>query len=248
MTEVHEKTKPLAGFRRKLDRRYSRYSARHPKISWKRWTVITLLLITGAAFLLDHAAMEWVKTEPAWLRDFAADITDAGKSGWILVSAAVVGIGSHFIGQRLPHRIIRFRAIRIVHASLYVFLSVAGSGLLSNLAKRAIGRARPMHMDDLGTMSFQPFAHDYEFESFPSGHSTTDGALAMALAILFPRLRIPFLLLGFFLATTRTLVGAHYPSDVIGGYSFGVWFALMMAIVFARYGILFRTGLPGSKV
>lgn len=245
---ISEKTpKPTLGFRQKLDNRYRRFSGQYPKISWKRWTVITLLLITAAAFFFDRTAIEWVKTEPEWLRDFAADITDAGKSGWILVSAAIIGIGFHLAGPRLGRRLARIRSIRIAHASLYIFLSVAGSGLLSNLAKRAIGRARPLHMDDLGTLSFNPFAHDYDFESFPSGHSTTDGALAMALAILFPAFRVPLLLLGFFLAVTRTLVGAHYPSDVISGYSFGVWFALMMAIVFARYGILFRTGLPGSK-
>lgn len=240
-----QKTSPA--WRRKLDQRYRRYAPHHPKISWKRWTVATLFLITLAAFFFDRPAIEWARTGPEWLRDFAADITDAGKSGWILVSAAVIGIGSHFLGRRLGARMHRFRAIRLVHASLYVFVSVAGSGLIANLAKRAIGRARPMHMDEMGTMGFQPFAHDYAFESFPSGHSTTDGALAMALAILFPAFRVPFLLLGFFLATTRTLVVAHYPSDVIGGFSLGAWFALMMAIVFARYGILFRTGLPGAR-
>lgn len=234
-----------AGFIEKLRKRHRRFGSLHPRIGWKRWLVISLSLITLVAFFFDTAAIAWVRAEPRWLNDFAADITDAGKSGWILVSAAVVGLLLHLAGRRFGGRKQRLRAITIVHACVFIFLSVAGSGIIANLLKRAVGRARPTLIDQVGNFHFQPFAHDFDFESFPSGHSTTDGALAMALAILFPTLRLPMLLLGLFLAATRTLVGVHYPSDVIAGFSFGVWFTLMTAIVMARFGLLFRTGLPG---
>jgi membrane-associated phospholipid phosphatase len=121
----------------------------------------------------------------------------------------------------------------------YVLISVSIAGLISNLFKRAIGRPRPELFGDHGLFSFNPFMHDSDFESFPSGHATTCGALWTALALLFPRFRWPLLVVGVYLAATRVFVGAHFPSDVFVGFGWGMWFAFFMAIVFARHGIVF---------
>lgn len=246
MIETKEGARARAGLRQKLQNRHRRFSALQPKLAWKSWLLITLVLVSIGALFLDRLAIEWVATEPEWLRALAASTTNAGKSGWILVSAAVIGLLVHFGGPRLASRFRRIRVITLVHACFYVFFSVAASGILANVLKRLIGRARPMHLEDLGTFSFQPFANDYAFESFPSGHATTDGALAMALALLFPSLRVPILAVGLALAATRTLIGAHYPSDAISGFAFGVWFALATAILMARHGMLFQKGEQGQ--
>jgi len=116
---------------------------------------------------------------------------------------------------------------------------VALSGLISNIVKRAIGRPRPELFGDQGLFSFNPFMHNSDYESFPSGHATTDGAFWTALALLFPPLRWPFLLFGLYLALTRVFVGAHYPSDVTVGFGWGMWFAFLVAVLFARHGIVF---------
>lgn len=232
--------------RARLQSRRKRFSEVYPHIGWKRWLGATLALASCTALLFDGMVIGWVRTEPEWLRQLAASLTDLGKSGWILTSAATVGLATHALKRYSTRRALRWKATQCVHACLYVFLSVAGSGLIANFLKRLIGRARPTLFEEVGNFHFKPFANDYAFESFPSGHSTTDGALAMALVLLFPPLRIPLLIIGFLLATTRTFVGAHYPSDVITGYSFGVWFSLMAAILFARHGLLFRQTGQGA--
>jgi len=132
----------------------------------------------------------------------------------------------------------RLGAQAIAMAS-YVLISVAISGLISNIVKRAIGRPRPELFGDHGLFSFNPFMHNSDYESFPSGHATTDGAFWTALALLFPPLRWPFLLFGLYLALTRVFVGAHFPSDVTVGFGWGMWFAFLVAVLFARHGIVF---------
>jgi undecaprenyl-diphosphatase len=41
------------------------------------------------------------------------------------------------------------------------------------------------------------------------------------------------------------MVGAHYPSDVMAGLALGGWFSFMIAIVYSRYGLLFRIDAAG---
>jgi undecaprenyl-diphosphatase len=66
----------------------------------------------------------------------------------------------------------------------------------------------------------------------------------MGIALLFPRLRVPMLILALWLATTRVFVGSHFMSDVFAGLMIGAWFAYAMAIVCSAHGLLFDAS-PG---
>ena len=66
-------------------------------------------------------------------------------------------------------------------------------------------------------------------ESFPSGHMAITAALAVAIAILFPRLRWVLWAYVAAVAFTRVLFGAHFPLDVIAGTILGAASAYLVA-------------------
>ena len=68
----------------------------------------------------------------------------------------------------------------------FVFVSVGGAGLIANLTKYILGRARPKLFETTGPLDFQLFAFDPDYASFPSGHATNIFALATVLGILWP--------------------------------------------------------------
>ena len=194
------------------------------------------------AFLfLDPLAAELYGHWPTWLANSAAHVTDVGRSWWILTLSVAVMLGA-WVVQRLSSsdRTRPITASLIAMAS-YMLVSVGLAALIVNIIKRAIGRPRPIMAADHGLYGFNPFTWNFDFESFPSGHATVNGALFMSLALLFPRLRWPLLVLGFGFALTRVFVGAHFPSDVTVGFGFGMWFAFATALWFSRFGILFET-------
>lgn len=66
-----------------------------------------------------------------------------------------------------------------------------------------------------------------EYDSFPSGHATSVMVLATFLAILFPRSRIVWYILGIGCAFARVRFRRHHPADVIVGGAMG-WFAVYL--------------------
>ena len=58
-------------------------------------------------------------------------------------------------------------------------------------------------------------------ESFPSGHMAITAALAVAIGLLFPRLRAPLWIYAALVAGTRVFFGAHFPLDVVAGTFLG---------------------------
>lgn len=93
--------------------------------------------------------------------------------------------------------------------------------LVDSLLKPAVHRARPVLI--------HPVAHAHGF-SFPSGHALGAASVYLPLAlVLLAHHRSSVRWTGWFLAaaicllvaTSRVLLGVHYPSDVIAGLALG---------------------------
>jgi len=234
-----ENTEPKSGPFAAMRRHYHETRPDHRPVPKMLPMIVITVLGIAAFYFLDAQAAAMHGIWPDWIRQPSRFLTDLGKSWWIITGTVAIIIGG-ILMRRLSaeDRWRRLGAQAIAMAS-YVLLSVAVAGLIANIFKRLIGRPRPELFGDHGLFSFNPFMHNSDFESFPSGHATTCGALWTALALLFPPLRWPLLIIGLYLAATRVFVGAHFPSDVLVGFGWGMWFAFFLAVLFARHGLVF---------
>lgn len=198
------------------------------------------LALAAAAHLLDEAAYGYARHSGSALVAAMARWTDIGESQWYLVPAGLLFIGIALLDWQSGTRRRQARLAFLFGQAGYAFAAVAVAGILNNILKLCIGRARPKLHDMAGTLHFEPFTPGYDFASFPSGHSTTIGAVAMVLMLWFPRWRAPILALCALAALTRVAALAHYPSDVVAGFLLGLLYALFLARWLARRGLVFR--------
>jgi membrane-associated phospholipid phosphatase len=99
--------------------------------------------------------------------------------------------------------------------------SVLIAGAMPDLFKLLVRRRRP-DRTIRGRRNGIPYSGD-AWDSFPSGHAIHLGAMAPSAARLVPRsLRQIVWPTVFCLASTRTLILAHYPSDVLAGLGIGL--------------------------
>ncbi|WP_257098872.1 phosphatase PAP2 family protein [Pseudovibrio flavus] len=199
------------------------------------------MLLAGIAFVFfDVHVHQWVAGVDEKLKGFARSITDIGKSHWMLIGSGVICLGLLCVDVRQ----LAFRS-RVGFAALYtyaayIFFTVAASGITVVLFKWGLGRARPVLMEQVGPIFFSPLELHSRYTSFPSGHSTSIAAMSVALALIFPSYRWLILVVGFWIAFSRILVGAHYPSDVVTGIALGAAFSLYCARWMAKRRIGFR--------
>lgn len=198
------------------------------------------LLSIAALSLLDAAAIRHARADDGPLFSAMRAITDIGQSHWYLVPAALLFLGAAFFDWRAAGYRGRRRLVLLFGQAGFAFAAVALSGLLANVVKIVVGRARPSMLDAVGPHHFEPFSVGYLYASFPSGHATTVGAVTALACLWFPRYAALWAAAGVFLAATRVAATAHYPSDIAGGFLFGLGFTILAARFLARRGVAFR--------
>lgn len=72
--------------------------------------------------------------------------------------------------------------------------------------------------------------------SFPSGHSASAAAFAVAVGDVLPPLRVPLRLAGGTVAFSRVYTGVHYPGDVLVGCATGALLGRSVSRIGARIG------------
>lgn len=233
---------------RLFQQRYVARRASRRSIPWLGYLLASINAVGIAYFIFDTPLGSSAKLLPEPLVAIAGDVTDAGRLISILVAILAVCIVMLTLVTRLAGTRRRLRLAYVGRVAAYVATSVLSTSLAVHVLKFSIGRARPLLYEQYGTFAFRPFNGDFLFQSFPSAHSAHVGALFAALALLFPRFRIAFIALSLWLASTRIIIGVHYPSDVTAGLALGFWFAFATAIVFARFGLVFSMGMSGWPV
>jgi membrane-associated phospholipid phosphatase len=194
--------------------------------------VIAIAVLLLVMVFIDIPAIHAAKQSPAWLVDVFQIVTRLGLSGWFLIP---LGLALLLIALVTSPSLTRVSQLVLATVSVrlgFLFLAIALPGVVVTVAKRLIGRARPIVGGE------DPFLYEFffwrpEYASFPSGHATNAFAVAVAFGALWPRLRPLLWTYAVLIALSRVIVTAHHPSDVIAGAICGTIGALLVRDWFA---------------
>jgi len=209
------------------------------------WFIVVALAVLQVAVSFDEESVAWARDLPDWVRNVFDVITDIGLSDWYLIPSGVLLILFLFLDWQAVDRGLRAAWAEIAALAGYLFVAVAAGGIVTNIFKQIIGRNRPIGFDENGWLAFDSFSFDYAYASFPSGHSTTAGAVMTVAALIFPRFRVPIVAFGLLVAFSRVVVGAHFPSDAVAGLAVGTAIAYVTARWLARRRIAFEVNDGG---
>ena len=141
-------------------------------------------------------------------------------SAWWVKGPLLVGVGwCADLGNR--------RLLPLVAGS--AALSFALASWLNSVLKALFDRSRPPHeigLDAIGGVPISP--------SFPSGHAMHAFAVAAAIAVLSPRLRLPVLAVAALIAFSRVYLGVHFWLDVLAGAVLGMAIGACIALAIRR--------------
>lgn len=208
--------------------------------------VLALTFIFFGMVLIDPFIHERARAIPPEIRSLFKAITHIGRSNWMLIPTGVVVA----LALVLRHRNGGFRnsvGYGLIASTIgFVFMSIGGAGLIANLTKNILGRARPKLYDMVGPLDFQLFAFDPDFAAMPSGHATNIFAFATVIAMLWPRGKVLLYTLAIWIAASRVIIGEHYFMDVLVGAILGTTFPYLVRERFAARRWLFERTPEGD--
>jgi membrane-associated phospholipid phosphatase len=175
----------------------------------------------GMAVHDPHVTTWMVAHRIEWLTSVLRVVTWLGSAA-VIVPLGVI-VGGFFVLRRR-----RWQPLALLAAA------VAGAVGLYNIVKSLIGRPRPPSAIWIGHFSGA---------AFPSGHAAQSVAFYAMLAIVLGAGRSPWVktvlwsvaaLVALAVGGSRIYLGAHWLTDVLGGYALGsCWVAIVVIVVLA---------------
>jgi len=147
-----------------------------------------------------------------------------GGIGQMLLGATLIAIGLVWLLARRTN----FTARALMFTGLVQICTIEAGSFL----KGVFGRLRPFQLLEHNDWSHVWFAGG---NSFPSGHVAFFWGLFLPLAYLYPKYRVPLLVVPVFIAFARIDENVHFLSDVLGSIALAAFVTLLAAVVFGRW-------------
>lgn len=146
------------------------------------------------------------------------------RIGDLLLGGCLAVAGSVWLVARRSNATAR----ALVFTGLVQLATIAGASQIKGL----FGRLRPYQLIERGDWSHIWFASG---NSFPSGHVAFYWGLFVPLAYLYPRYRLPLLVVPVFIALARIDENVHFLSDVLGSIALACLITLLAAVLADRW-------------
>lgn len=161
---------------------------------------------------IDIAILKWFDGtfhSQTWLNYIMKYVTYIGEFGAAAIICAIV---------LLIFKRTRWAGVAVATAFILDVL------IVNVILKLSVNRARPWQ--DYPDLGFQQFHQSISVReptdsSFPSGHTASLFAAAVALVLYYKKKGIPAVVVAFLVALSRIYLCMHYPTDVLGGMIIG---------------------------
>lgn len=186
---------------------------------WTRILLVCgLIFIVFSYFYIDIPLANYCRHLSPGVRSFFGLVTELGQSTWYLGGALFCFFLFRYV----------YKNIFLARRALFLFVAIAGSGIIVNIFRFLAGRYRPEMLFAQGAYGFEFFQLKSTALSFPSGHTTTAFALAMVLIIFWRSYWLFFVFWATLIAASRVIITAHFLSDVVAGAYLGSFSVLFI--------------------
>lgn len=195
---------------------------------WPVKKIVHLGLLMGflslfSILFIDQALTRWIyETFQGGLDRGAHVITFFGLGDlYFLISVTGYLLARIFTKNFREIRLLR-NLVEARHQFLFMFLSFLISGSMVLVLKALFGRSRPYNSVQFNPIHFEPFNLNWDFQSYPSGHSQVGFTLASFLSVLYPTFSKYFFGFATLIACSRIILEKHYLGDVLAGAYVGI--------------------------
>ena len=191
----------------------------------KRYILPTFLISVVAIisyFFVDKKLAHFFASNPCCIKSFLGEFSRFGISKYYLIVSFLVAVITYKYSKK------------VYRASLYIFSTLAISGIVIILIKVIFARYRPPMLFNKELYGFNWFDFGYLVNSFPSGHSATAFSLFVALSLLAPKYKWVFLIFASLIALSRVALGVHFFSDILIGSLIGALTSIYLYSKFYR--------------